>query len=218
MCNTKTFQYPTPLHIRGEVGVGLYCYRKDLIHPYCSYSLRDDQLGFRMVSLRISSNLRLEYIRSLLQLPVSLLDLQPPGQTAAIITATTNKLQIGISEKLALLIQSVSLVVSALIIAFIHSWKMTLVTCSGLFVVAVCYGITTPFVTKSMKQVENANIQASSVATETLSSMRMVAACGAQSKMVVKYNKWVDDSRRRGLRLSRVIGFQQATSTYLFRN
>lgn len=147
---------------------------------------------------------------------MSLLDIQPPGQTAAIITATTNTLQVGISEKLALLTQSLSLVISALIIAFFHSWKMTLVTCSGLFVVTVCYGVTTPFVTRSMKQVENANIKASSVATEALSSIRMVAACGAESKMTTKYNKWVDESRQRGLRLSKIVGFQQAISISTF--
>ena len=143
---------------------------------------------------------------------MSLLDIQPPGQTAAIITATTNTLQVGISEKLALLTQSLSLVISALIIAFFHSWKMTLVTCSGLFVVTVCYGVTTPFVTRSMKQVENANIKASSVATEALISIIMVAACVAESKMTTKYNKWVDESRQRGLRLSKIVGFQQAIS------
>lgn len=165
-----------------------------------------------MMSLRISSSLRLAYIKSLLGLPVSLLDIQPPGQTAAIVTATTNTLQVGISEKLALLIQSLSLAISALAIAFAHSWKMTLVTCSGLFVVTVCYGATTPFVTRCMKQVENANLKASSVATETLSSIRMVAACGAESKMTRKYNKWVDESRQRGLHLSKIVGVQQATS------
>ncbi len=63
-----------------------------------------------------------------------------------------------------------------------------------------------------MKDVENANIQASSVATEALSSIRMIAACGAESKMVTKYNKWVDESRQKGLRLSRIVGLQQATS------
>ena len=64
-----------------------------------------------------------------------------------------------------------------------------------------------------LKQVENANIKASSDATEALSSIRMVAACGAESKMTAKYNKWVDVSRQRGLRLSRIVGFQQAIST-----
>ncbi|RYC60568.1 hypothetical protein CHU98_g5624 [Xylaria longipes] len=141
-------------------------------------------LGFRMMSLRISSALRLVYVKALLELPVSLLDTQPPGQIAAIITSTANTLQIGISEKLAIVIQTLSLLVTALIVAFTHSWELTLVTSSGLLLITICYCITIPFLVKNMKQVEDANIKASAIASETFTSIRMVAACGAEMKMV----------------------------------
>ncbi|RYP42323.1 hypothetical protein DL767_000245 [Monosporascus sp. MG133] len=83
----------------------------------------------------------------------------------------------------------------------------------GLSIIAACYGITTPSVSKSMKQVEDANIKASSVATEALSSIRMIAAYGAETKMIRKYGRWVDESRHRGLGLSKVVGFQQAIAS-----
>ncbi|KAK3401641.1 P-loop containing nucleoside triphosphate hydrolase protein [Sordaria brevicollis] len=51
---------------------------------------------------------------------------------------------------------------------------------------------------------------ASTVANEVLSSMRMVAACGAQGKMAKRYIKWVDESRHRGLKMSPIIALQQA--------
>ncbi|KAJ2996459.1 hypothetical protein NUW58_g973 [Xylaria curta] len=168
-------------------------------------------LGFRMMSLHISSALRLAYVKALLELPVSLLDTQPPGQIAAIITATANTLQIGISEKLAIIIQTLSLLVTALIVAYTHNWKLSLVTSSGLLLITICYCVTIPFLVRNMKQVEDANIKASAVASETFTSIRMVAACDAEMKVVERYRKWVDEANRRGLRLSGIIAIQQAT-------
>ncbi|KAI1346629.1 ABC transporter-like protein [Xylaria sp. FL0043] len=168
-------------------------------------------LGFRMLSLRISSALRLVYVKALLELPVSLLDTQPPGQIAAIITTTANTLQIGISEKLAAVIQTLSSVITAFIVAFTHSWKLSLVTSSGLILITICYCITIPFLVRNMKQVEDANIKASAIASEAFASIRMVAAFGAEKKMVERYRQWVHEASRRGLRLSGIVAVQQAT-------
>ncbi|KAI1491435.1 P-loop containing nucleoside triphosphate hydrolase protein [Biscogniauxia mediterranea] len=168
-------------------------------------------LGFRMMSLRISSALRLAYLRALLDLPVSLLDTRPPGEIAAIITTTASTLQIGISEKLATIIQTLSMVISALIIAFTHSWKLSLVTSSGLVLITLCYSVTIPFVVRNMKLVEDASIKGSAVAAEAFGSIRMVAACGAELKMVERYEYWVEESKRRGTPLARIIAIQQAT-------
>lgn len=168
-----------------------------------------------MLSIRISSALRLAYVKALLELPVSLLDTQPPGQIAAIITTTANTLQIGISEKLAIVIQTLSMVATALIVAYTHSWKLSLVTSSGLLLITICYSITIPFLVKNMRQVEDANIKASAVASEAFASIRMVAACGAELKMVERYRTWVEEARRRGLGLSGIVAVQQATSKWL---
>ncbi|KAI0015981.1 ABC transporter-like protein [Xylariomycetidae sp. FL0641] len=168
-------------------------------------------LGFRMLSLRISSAMRLAYMKALLDMPVSFLDTQPPGQTAAIITNTANTLQIGISEKLAAVVQVLAMLTAALTIAFMHSWKLALVTSSGLLLITLCYCVTIPFVVRNMKQVEDANIKGSAVASEAFGSIRMVAACGSELKMVERYRRWVEESKRRGLRLSKVVAVQQAT-------
>lgn len=171
---------------------------------------RDTQLGFRMSSLRISAAMRLEYMKCLFRQPISTLDALPPGQTAAIITITASVLQAGISEKLAQLLQSISLVVSALVIAFIHSWNLTLVTSCGLVFIVGVYASTTPFLVKLLGQVQHADIQASVVANETFNSIRMVAACGAEAKMEKRYAGWVNESRRRGMKMPRLIALQQA--------
>ena len=154
--------------------------------------------------------MRLAYMRSLLNQPISSLDAIPPGQTASIITNTANTMQLGISEKLALFISGISLVISAMVIAFIFNWKLTLVTSSGLVVIGICYGVTIPLVVKKMKQVEESEIGASAVAAEAFSTVRMIAACGAESKMSARYRYWAEESRRRGLSMSKFVAVQQA--------
>jgi len=174
------------------------------------------QLGFRMASIRISAAMRLAYLQALFKQPISVLDTLPPGQTAAILTITTNTLQIGISEKLSMLLQSTSLVTTALIIAFRYSWLLTLVTSSGLLFIVIFYSITIPFLVKMLKEVEHADRMSASIASEVFGSIRMVAACEAEGKAAKIYAAWVDESRRRGLLMSSMVAIQQSPGVSLF--
>ncbi|KAK3991535.1 hypothetical protein QBC44DRAFT_393102 [Cladorrhinum sp. PSN332] len=187
--------------------VGLFFIR--LVLDYVAY------IGFRTCSLRISAAIRLEYMRCLFSQPISTLDVLPPGQTAAIITITASILQIGISEKLSAFLQSASTVISALVIAMCYSWSLTLITASGLLLITIVYAATTPFLVKLLNEVQHADIQASTTANEMFSSIRMVAACGAEEKMAKRYAGWVDESRRRGLKMAPLVAIQQAPGIHL---
>jgi ATP-binding cassette, subfamily B (MDR/TAP), member 1 len=151
-------------------------------------------------------------MKSVLNQPISTLDAIPPGQTAAIITNTANTMQLGISERLSMFISGIALVVASTVIAFAYNWKLTLVTSSGLVIIGLCYAITIPLIVKKMKQVEDSEIKSSAVAAEAFSTVRMIAACGAQGKMANRYRYWVEESRRRGLKMSKYVAVQQATS------
>lgn len=163
-----------------------------------------------MASIRISASIRLAYLQALVNQPISVLDTLPPGQTAAIITITANILQLGISEKLSMFLQSMSLVISALLIAFYYNWLLTLVTSTGLLFIVVFYFMTIPHLVKGLKDVEEADKMSSSTASEVFEMIRMVAACGAEGKMAERYSSWVEESRRRGFLLSPVVAIQQA--------
>jgi len=138
------------------------------------------------------------------------LDTLPSGQAANTLTNTANVLQVGISEKLGIIIQFTSLMVAAIIIAFTYSWSLTLVTCSVILFIGVVYGITIPIVVKRQKEVEHADEKASSIAGEVLGSIRIVVACGAEGRIARKYSGWIEESKKRGLRLSPLIGVQFA--------
>jgi ATP-binding cassette, subfamily B (MDR/TAP), member 1 len=148
--------------------------------------------------------------QSLFSLSISTLDTLPSGQASNTLTNTANVLQIGISEKLGIFLQFTALMITAVIIAFTYSWSLTLVTSSLLLFIGTVYGIIIPLVVKRNKEVEHADEKASSIAGEVLGSIRMIVACGAEGRVARKYSGWIQESLRRGLRLSPLIGIQFA--------
>ncbi len=172
--------------------------------------------AFRVVGLRISAKVRLEYLKALFALPVSTLDTLPSGQASNTLTNTANILQLGISEKLGMIFQFNALWITAVIVAFTYSWSLTLVTSSVLVFVCAVYGTVIPINIKMQREVNHADAKASSIAGEVLSSIRMIVACGAEERVAEKYSGWIKESRRRGLKLAPLIGVQFAPCEYAF--
>lgn len=170
------------------------------------------KLGFRTIGLRISSAIRLAYLKALFHLPISTLDMIPPGQTAAIVTMTANSLQSGISEKLGHLCSTLSVVVTGVILSLIFDWALTVVVGLGLVMVVFVYTFAAGAVSTKMADIQNIDIQAASVATDALTSMKMLAACGAESKMVDRYSEVVDKTRRIGAQMACLLGVQHGLS------
>lgn len=164
--------------------------------------------AFKIGGIRISAAIRLAYLQALFAKPISVLDKLAPGSAASTITSQANVLQNGISEKLATFLQSIAMVFSAYVVAFIYSWQLTLVTSSVLLFIALLYGGLVPFVLKAQKSKDHADSQASAISSEVFSSIRMVAACGAEGKVSDRFRGWVEESRRRGLRMSPMLGLQ----------
>lgn len=71
-------------------------------------------------------------------------------------------------------------------------------------------GTVIPIIMKMTKEVEHADEKASSIAGEVLGSIRMIVACGAESRIAKKYSGWVEESRKRALKKSPFIGIQFA--------
>ena len=126
------------------------------------------------------------------------------------ITSNANNIQFSISEKLAQLFQSLALVISAYAIAFSYSWALTLVSSSALLFIIVLYSITTPIAIRFDQRVDKADKKHAAIAGEIFSSIRTVFSLGAEKPLSEKYYSWVDESRKRGLEFSPLIGMQMA--------
>lgn len=162
----------------------------------------------------MSAKIRLTYLQQLFRLPVCVLDTLPSGQASNTLTNTANILQVGISEKLGMFLQFTALFVTALIIAFVYSWALTLVTSSVLLFIVIVYSVTIPINMKLQREVDHADEKAAGIAGEVLGSIRMIVACGAEGRIAKKYSGWVQESRRRGGKLAPYIGAQFAPRKY----
>jgi ATP-binding cassette, subfamily B (MDR/TAP), member 1 len=154
----------------------------------------------------------MEYIKSLFNLPISTLDMLPPGQTAAIITITANNLQVGLSERVGQIFSSITLIVAGLYISFSYSFLLTLATTTGLLCIGAVYSLTTPLITSRSASLQEADIKASGLATEAFSSFKMVAACGAETKLIGRYSKHLDNGSCHGRMYALTIAIQQGLS------
>lgn len=150
----------------------------------------------------------MHYLESLLDQTVHVLDTMEPGAAAGTITSAANTLQIGISEKLGTGVQFSSTFITALVVAFYYSWRISLVTSCAIFFIILVACICVPFIVKGTAKHTKAETTAGSVATESFSAIRMIYACGAQGRMADRYARFVIEAKKHGLRTSPVMATQ----------
>ncbi|GKT75866.1 ABC transporter [Colletotrichum tofieldiae] len=167
-----------------------------------------NKFGFRMIGIRLSSAIRLHYLQRLFGQTIHVLDSMPAGTAAATITSTANTLQIGISEKLGVFLEFNGTIWTAIIVAFIYSWSLTLVTASVILFILLVLSVLLPFIIKGHSQMTKAEGKASAVASEAFSSIRIVAACGAEDRIAARYARWVEVARQKGQFTAPLISLQ----------
>jgi len=163
---------------------------------------------FRMIGIRLSSAIRLHYLQSLLAQPIHVIDSMPAGAPATAITATTNTLQLGISERLGTLVQYITTIVAAIIIAFVWSWDLALVTSSLILYTMVVATIFLPLILKGQTATLEADAEATAVASEALGEIRLVLACGGQDHVLSRYDNWVQKALTRAQKAAPFLGIQ----------
>lgn len=146
-----------------------------------------------MIGIRISAAIRLHYLRHLFNQSIHVLDSLPPGYAVGTLTSSSNTLQAGISEKLAIFIEYTTLVIGCFVVAFVWSWELSLVTMAGFFAVVLVAGSIFPLTVKGQARKLQAEKQAASIASECFSGIKMIMACGAQRQSVDKYGALVKE-------------------------
>lgn len=166
------------------------------------------KFSFRIIGIRMSAAIRLDYLRCLFGQTIHVLDSMPSGAAAGVITTSANTLQIGISDKLSTFIEYTATVISATIIAYTYSWRLALATSSLLLFILLTVGILLPAIMKVHSKMTVAEEKASSVANETFGSVRMVTACGAERRVYQRFEKWAKEAERRGMLLAPMMALQ----------
>ncbi|KAK7416686.1 hypothetical protein QQX98_005012 [Neonectria punicea] len=163
---------------------------------------------FRMIGIRLSSAVRLHYLESLFAQSIHAIDSMPTGAPATAITSTSNTLQIGISERLGTFLEYNGTIWAAIIIAFTWSWNLTLVTSSLILWILVVLVTVFPFVIKGQTKTMQADAQGTAIASEALEGIRLVMACGAQGRVISRYQEWVQKAMKAGQKTAPLLGIQ----------
>jgi ATP-binding cassette subfamily B (MDR/TAP) protein 1 len=160
--------------------------------------------------LRISAGLRLAYLRALFAQPVSIIDTISPGKVSTRITTSSNTIQLAISQHLTMLFQSVAFVTALYVVSFVKSWLLTLVASASLPFILVTYGaLIGPFM-KIHKITEKLHADASAMAFEIFSSIRIVAAFGAEAKLGKQHEDILDKAAQNARRAAPLMGLMMA--------
>ncbi|OTB05178.1 hypothetical protein M426DRAFT_10775 [Hypoxylon sp. CI-4A] len=163
---------------------------------------------FRMIGIRLSSAVRHHYLRSLFAQSIHVVDSMAPGAPATAITSTSNTLQLGISERLGTFLQSIATIFSAIVISFVWSWDLTLVTSSLILYILFVMTFCLPRILKAQTETVQADGQGTAIASEALQGIRLVLACGAEERTIARYEKWVHEAEKRGKQVSLPGGLQ----------
>ncbi|KAI2478315.1 MdlB ABC-type multidrug transport system ATPase and permease component [Pyrenophora tritici-repentis] len=163
-------------------------------------------LTIRISGLRISSALRLAYLRALFAQPVSVIDTISPGKVSTRITTSSNTVQLAISQQLAMLFQSLTFVIGCYVVAFIMSPLLTLVASTSLPFILVVYGALLPPFLRIHKITENYHDDASAMAFEMFSSIRIIVAFSAEAKLAKQHKDILDKAAKNERKAAPLMG------------
>ncbi|KAJ8119969.1 hypothetical protein ONZ43_g3201 [Nemania bipapillata] len=164
-------------------------------------------VGFIYTGEHISAKIREHYLESCMRQNIGFFDKMGAGEVTTRITADTNLVQEGISEKVSLTLSAIATFLSAFIIGFVYYWKLTLILTSVIFALLLVMGTASAFVVKYTKKTIQAHAAGGTVAEEVLSSIRNAVAFGTEGRLALKY----DDH----LKIGEFWGFRKSSAVAL---
>ena len=159
--------------------------------------------------------IRLEYVKAILRQDMAYFDNYTPGSVATRISNNANLIQSGLSEKVGTATQGLSMLVTAFVVAFTQSWRLTFPVATTIPAAVILVGITIVMDAKLEAKILDIYSRAGGLVEEALGSIRIVIAFGANSKLVQKYNEHLDTAKAFGVKKGPVLGTQYG-SPYLF--
>ncbi|KAK6222367.1 hypothetical protein LQW54_001067 [Pestalotiopsis sp. IQ-011] len=167
-------------------------------------------VGFIYTGEHISAKIREHYLQSCMRQNIGFFDKLGAGEVTTRITADTNLIQDGISEKVGLTLTAVATFISAFVIGFVEYWKLTLILLSTVVAITLLMGSASQFMIKFNKSSIEAYAQGGTVAEEVISSIRNAVAFGTQDRLAKQYDVHLTKAEKYGFKVKATIGFMVA--------
>jgi ATP-binding cassette subfamily B (MDR/TAP) protein 1 len=171
-------------------------------------------LGASVAAIRTTKALRLDFLQSLLRQDISFFDSKEGGSPSVRVTTNGNSINNGISDKLLLLIQSISTMVAAFIIAIVVQWKLALICVCILPTIVIVTGISATIDIMQEGKIMKIYSEAGLLAEEVFSSIATVHAFWLQPLMFKKYDTLLAETERLGMKKSPNYGVMFSTSFF----
>ncbi|KAH8736104.1 multidrug resistance protein [Ilyonectria robusta] len=167
-------------------------------------------VGFIYTGERISAKIRQNYLEHCLRQNIGFFDELGAGEVITRITADTNLIQAGISEKVGLTLAAISTFVTAFVIGYIKYWKLALILMSVVVALVVNMTLASGFLMKYSKQSVSTGAIGGSLADEVMSSIRNAVAFGAQDRLAKQYEAHLTRTEYFGFRFKATMGITLA--------
>ncbi|KAL9112835.1 MAG: hypothetical protein Q9227_002912 [Pyrenula ochraceoflavens] len=163
-------------------------------------------VGFMYTGEHITQKIREQYLKAILRQNIGFFDKLGAGEVTTRITADTNLIQDGLSEKIGLTLTGISTFITAFIIGFIKFWKLTLICTSTVVAIVVTMGGGSRFITAWGRKNLAAYAKGGTVAEEVLGSIRNAQAFGTQDKLAKSYDEHLVEARIWGTKFKALLG------------
>ncbi|KXS99379.1 hypothetical protein AC578_8995 [Pseudocercospora eumusae] len=163
-------------------------------------------VGYIYTGEHIGGKIRQQYLASILRQNIGYFDKLGAGEITTRITADTNLVQDGISEKIGLTLTAIATFVAAYVIGYIKYWKLTLILTSTIVAIFITMGGLGQFIVKWNKASLASYAEGGTVAEEVISSIRNAIAFGTQEKLALEYDKHLAIAERSGYKMKAITG------------
>ncbi|KAL4942135.1 hypothetical protein BDV06DRAFT_192977 [Aspergillus oleicola] len=164
-------------------------------------------VGFIYTGEHATQKIREHYLESILRQNIGYFDKLGAGEVTTRITADTNLIQDGVSEKVGLTLTAVSTFVTAFIIAYVKYWKLALICSSTIVALVLTMGGGSQFIIKYSKKSLDSYGAGGTVAEEVISSIRNATAFGTQDKLAKQYETHLAEAEKWGTKNQVIMGF-----------
>ncbi|OJJ48822.1 hypothetical protein ASPZODRAFT_139784 [Penicilliopsis zonata CBS 506.65] len=163
-------------------------------------------VGFIYTGEHVTQKIREHYLQATLRQNIAYFDKLGAGEITTRITADTNLIQDGISEKVGLTLTAVATFITAFIVAYVKYWKLALICSSTIVALITIMAGCSRFIVKFSKQSLVSYGAGGTVAEEVISSIRNATAFGTQDKLARQFETHLAEAEKWGTKLQIILG------------
>ena len=163
-------------------------------------------VGFIYAGEHVTQKIREHYLEAILKQNMAYFDRLGAGEVTTRITADTNLVQDGISEKVSLTLTMVSTFVTGFIVAYVKGPKLAGICTCTIVAIVLTMGGSSRWIVKYSKRALESYGAGGTVAEEVISSIRNATAFGTQDKLAKQYESHLGEAEKWGIRTQMIVG------------